>query len=88
MALELRLHSPAGAEPVVYQWPLTYGTGSVSSWLIVLVEGSPTNASENSGMRIRTKICRNASIISLTVIIHDFDDNCSKIGCKDDNKSM
>lgn len=42
MALELRLHSPAGAEPVVYQWPLTSGTGSVSSWLIVLAEGSPT----------------------------------------------
>ena len=31
MALELRLHSPAGAEAVVYQWPLTTGTGSVSS---------------------------------------------------------
>lgn len=48
MALELRLHSPAGAEPVMYQWPLTSGTGSVSSWLIVLAEGSPTNANENS----------------------------------------
>ncbi|XP_046998857.1 histone-lysine N-methyltransferase, H3 lysine-79 specific isoform X1 [Schistocerca americana] len=28
MALELRLHSPAGAEAVVYQWPLSSGTGS------------------------------------------------------------
>ncbi|PNF35512.1 hypothetical protein B7P43_G04129 [Cryptotermes secundus] len=28
MAFELRLHSPAGAEAVVYQWPLTVGTGS------------------------------------------------------------
>lgn len=29
--MELRLHSPAGAEPIVYQWPLTSGSGSVSS---------------------------------------------------------
>lgn len=28
--MELRLHSPAGAEPIVYQWPLTSGSGSVS----------------------------------------------------------
>lgn len=28
MALDLRLHSPAGAEPVVYTWPLTTGHGS------------------------------------------------------------
>lgn len=28
MALDLRLHSPAGAEPVVYTWPLTSGHGS------------------------------------------------------------
>ncbi|XP_067001599.2 histone-lysine N-methyltransferase, H3 lysine-79 specific [Anabrus simplex] len=28
MAGELRLHSPAGAEPVIYQWPLTSGSGS------------------------------------------------------------
>lgn len=28
--MELRLHSPVGAEPVVYQWPLTTGRGSVS----------------------------------------------------------
>lgn len=28
MASELRLHSPAGADPVVYHWPLTSGTGS------------------------------------------------------------
>ncbi|KAF3423108.1 hypothetical protein E2986_06738 [Frieseomelitta varia] len=26
--MELRLHSPAGAEPIVYQWPLTSGSGS------------------------------------------------------------
>ncbi|KAK9497800.1 hypothetical protein O3M35_003722 [Rhynocoris fuscipes] len=26
--MELRLHSPVGAEAVVYQWPLTSGTGS------------------------------------------------------------
>lgn len=31
MALELKLHSPAGAEPAVYQWPLTSGRGAVSS---------------------------------------------------------
>ena len=30
MALELRLHSPAGAEPNVYKWPLTSGRGAVS----------------------------------------------------------
>lgn len=28
MALDLRLHSPAGADPVVYTWPLTSGHGS------------------------------------------------------------
>ncbi|KAL0901679.1 hypothetical protein ABMA27_006877 [Loxostege sticticalis] len=28
MALDLRLHSPAGAEPIVYTWPLTSGHGS------------------------------------------------------------
>ncbi|XP_057339475.1 histone-lysine N-methyltransferase, H3 lysine-79 specific-like isoform X3 [Microplitis mediator] len=26
--MELRLHSPAGAEPIVYQWPLTSGSGA------------------------------------------------------------
>ncbi|XP_046599182.1 histone-lysine N-methyltransferase, H3 lysine-79 specific isoform X1 [Neodiprion lecontei] len=26
--MELRLHSPAGAEPIIYQWPLTSGSGS------------------------------------------------------------
>ncbi|KAK6624550.1 Histone-lysine N-methyltransferase, H3 lysine-79 specific [Polyplax serrata] len=26
--MELRLHSPAGAEPVVYTWPLSGGSGS------------------------------------------------------------
>lgn len=30
MALELRLHSPAGADPNVYKWPLTSGRGAVS----------------------------------------------------------
>jgi hypothetical protein len=30
MALELRLHSPAGTEPNVYKWPLTSGRGAVS----------------------------------------------------------
>lgn len=29
--LELRLHSPAGAEPIVYQWPLTSGSGNVNN---------------------------------------------------------
>jgi len=28
MAFELRLQSPAGAEPAVYKWPLTSGRGS------------------------------------------------------------
>ena len=26
----LKLHSPAGAEPNIYKWPLTSGRGSVS----------------------------------------------------------
>ncbi|KAJ8673459.1 hypothetical protein QAD02_004721 [Eretmocerus hayati] len=26
--MELRLHSPAGADPIVYQWPLTSGSGN------------------------------------------------------------
>lgn len=30
--MELRLHSPAGAEPVVYTWPLSGSSGSVSVW--------------------------------------------------------
>jgi len=30
MAAELVLHSPVGAEPVVYPWPLTSGSGAVS----------------------------------------------------------
>lgn len=30
MALELRLHSPAGTEPNIYKWPLTSGRGAVS----------------------------------------------------------
>lgn len=28
--MELRLHSPAGADPIVYHWPLTSGSGNVS----------------------------------------------------------
>lgn len=32
MDRELRLHSPVGAEPVVYSWPLTSGRGSVSNF--------------------------------------------------------
>ena len=28
--LVLKLHSPAGAEPDIYKWPLTSGCGSVS----------------------------------------------------------
>lgn len=27
--MELKLHSPAGAEPVLYTWPLTSGRGNV-----------------------------------------------------------
>lgn len=88
MALELRLHSPAGAEAVVYQWPLTFGTGSVSSSLIVLTVGSPTNANENTGMRIGTNGCRNTSVGNLSGIIYNFNDNCSSIRYKGVNKSM
>lgn len=29
--MELRLHSPVGAEPVVYKWPMIIGRGSVSN---------------------------------------------------------
>ena len=35
MALELKLHSPAGAEPAVYKWPLTSGRGQVR----ILIKG-------------------------------------------------
>lgn len=35
-ALELKLHSPAGAEPVLYTWPLTSGRGNVRSSTITL----------------------------------------------------
>lgn len=28
--MELKLHSPVGAEPVIYQWPLVIGRGAVS----------------------------------------------------------
>lgn len=31
MAQDLRLHSPAGGEPVVYRWPLATGRGEVRS---------------------------------------------------------
>jgi hypothetical protein len=30
-AFELKLHSPAGSDPDVYEWPLTYGRGAVSN---------------------------------------------------------
>lgn len=29
-SMELKLHSPVGAEPVVYNWPLVIGRGAVS----------------------------------------------------------
>lgn len=29
--MELRLHSPVGADPVVYKWPMIIGRGSVSN---------------------------------------------------------
>jgi len=35
--LELKLLSPAGAEPAVYQWPLVTGKVEVISFLISLV---------------------------------------------------
>jgi len=35
--LELKLLSPAGAEPAVYQWPLVTGRGEVNLPLISLV---------------------------------------------------
>lgn len=34
--MELKLHSPAGAEPVLYTWPLTSGRGYVSYFGIPL----------------------------------------------------
>jgi hypothetical protein len=30
-AFELKLHSPAGSDPDVYEWPLTCGRGAVSN---------------------------------------------------------
>lgn len=33
--MELKLHSPAGAEPVLYTWPLTSGRGNVRKNIIV-----------------------------------------------------
>lgn len=69
MALELRLHSPAGAEPVVYQWPLTSGTGSVGSWLIVLSEGSLTNAKMDSEVIIRIKLSVGSFSICVSGIV-------------------
>lgn len=35
--MELKLHSPAGAEPVLYTWPLTSGRGYVSYFGIPLI---------------------------------------------------
>jgi len=37
VTLELKLLSPAGAEPAVYQWPLVTGRGEVNVSLILLV---------------------------------------------------
>lgn len=88
MALELRLHSPAGAEAVVYQWPLTFGTGSVSCWLTVLTVGSPTNANENRELRIGTNARRSTSVRNLSVIMYKFTRKCSSIRYKGVNKSM
>jgi hypothetical protein len=88
MAFELRLHSPAGAEAVVYQWPLTFGTGSVSSWLTVLTVGSPTNAKENRGQRIGANARISTSVRNISVIMYKFTRNCSSIRYKGVNKSM
>lgn len=35
--LELKLRSPSGAEPAVYQWPLITGRGDVSPFLIAFI---------------------------------------------------
>ncbi len=32
MVLELKLHSPAAAEPAVYQWPLQASVGVLLCW--------------------------------------------------------
>lgn len=37
MALELRLHSPAGTEPNVYKWPLTSGRGAVRNVIVQML---------------------------------------------------
>lgn len=29
-SLDLKLHSPAGVEPIIFHWPLTSGSGAVS----------------------------------------------------------
>lgn len=34
--MELKLHSPAGADPVLYTWPLTSGRGNVSYLYLAL----------------------------------------------------
>ncbi|VEN53020.1 unnamed protein product [Callosobruchus maculatus] len=34
--MELKLHSPAGAEPVLYTWPLTSGRGNVRTDIVIL----------------------------------------------------
>jgi len=40
MAMELRLNSPVGAEPMTYTWPLSSGTGRVR---ILLYENTILN---------------------------------------------
>jgi len=35
--LELKLTSPAGGEPAIYQWPLITGKGAVSSFLVASI---------------------------------------------------
>lgn len=32
-SLDLKLHSPAGVEPIIFHWPLTSGSGAVSGGL-------------------------------------------------------
>jgi len=41
MAQELKLHSPAGAEPMVYTWPLSsFGSGKVSEYRFIEINWS------------------------------------------------